>query len=757
MTGLPRFVVAAPASGHGKTTIAVGVMAALVRAGYRVSPGKVGPDYIDPGYHALATGRPGRNLDPWLTAPELVVPLLLHGASTPAPADIAVIEGVMGLFDGRMGANGFASTAQVAALTRSPVVLVVDISAAGRTAAAIVHGLRTFDTDVEVAGVVLNKSGSPRHTEEVRRAVEGLGVPVLGALPRDAGVNVPSRHLGLVPAAERDGSRAALERLAEQTEQFVDLAGLIEIARSAPDLLGTAWAPPVRGPLPTSDRRPGSRPVVAVAGGRSFTFRYTEADELLRAAGCDPVLFDPAVDTALPAGTRGLYLGGGFPEAHAAALAANGSLLADVHEAVSAGVPTIAECAGLLYLTQTLDGHRMVGAVPATAGMHPRLLLRYVSATLPQDGVLGPAGTTVHAHEFHRTRTEPAASAPGAWLVDGSPHGFALDPARTGRVTAHASYLHVHWAGHPEQAYAFADAVLEFAAGATVNGVATGTSSRPAATPVPARSTGSADDAAAAAPDGPNRPDRPRDVGEVVLVGGGPGPQGLITVAGLEAVRRADVVVVDRLAPWGLLDHAGPTTEVVHVGKIPRGDFTPQDRINELLVEHARAGRTVVRLKGGDGFVFGRGGEEWNACVAAGVPVSVVPGVTSAVAAPALAGIPATHRGLTQGVVVVAAHVAPDDPRCTIDWDAVARSGLTVVVLMGVDTLPAVADTLIRHGMDPDTPAATVAEAGMPAQRVVKAPLQALAEHVARAGLRPPAVTVVGPVVDALHPGTVLS
>ena len=202
-TPLPRVVIAAPASGQGKTTIAVGIMAALSRAGHAVAPAKVGPDYIDPGYHALATGRPGRNLDPWLTSEELIVPLLLHGARTPDPADVAVIEGVMGLFDGRIGTGGFASTAHLATLTRSPVILVADISSAARTIAATLHGLRTFDPGVDVVGVILNKAGSVRHAHEVRSSVEAIGLPVLGVLPRDAGVSAPSRHLGLIPAAER--------------------------------------------------------------------------------------------------------------------------------------------------------------------------------------------------------------------------------------------------------------------------------------------------------------------------------------------------------------------------------------------------------------------------------------------------------------------------------------------------------------------------------------------------------------------------
>lgn len=458
---IPRLVIAAAASGQGKTTVAVGVMAALTRAGRIVAGAKVGPDFIDPGYHALATGRPGRNLDPWLQGEDRILPLLVHGAQNPAPSDLTVIEGVMGLFDGRLASDGWASTAHLATLTSSPVVVVVDISSAARTVAAVVHGLRGFDPHVHVAGVILNKAGSPRHADEVRRSVEQLGTPVLGVLPRDAGVSAPSRHLGLVPAAERPEAAAALDRLAEQTAEFIDLGALVEIASAAPDLDASAWTPATSATSATATAMSatGATRRVAVAGGRAFTFRYAETEEQLRALGCEPVTFDPAFDTALPAGTEGIYLGGGFPEVHAAALSTNRRLLADVRNAVLSGVPTVAECAGLLYLSQAVDGHGLVGAVPATAAMHPRLTLRYVTAIAPEDTLLGPAGTRVRGHEFHRTQTTPSRGDRAAWLLDGTPEGWSLDPAATGSPTVHASYLHTHWAGHPELAVRFADAV----------------------------------------------------------------------------------------------------------------------------------------------------------------------------------------------------------------------------------------------------------------------------------------------------------
>ncbi|WP_338751413.1 cobyrinate a,c-diamide synthase [Janibacter alittae] len=452
-TPLPRLLVAAPASGHGKTTIAVGVMAALARRGLAVAPAKVGPDYIDPGYHALATGRPSRTLDPWLVGEGRVAPLLARGATHPHRADIAVIEGVMGLLDGRLGTDGFASSAHVAALTRTPVVLVVDISATSRTVAATVHGLATIDPRLDVVGVVLNKAGTPRHGQEARRAVEAVGVPVRGVLPRDAAMHVPSRHLGLVPAAERSSAAASLDHIATIAEQHIDLNALLPAADAAPDLEVEPWSPEL---VVSSQIRAGaSRPVVAVGGGRAFTFRYPETVELLEAAGARVVEFDPARDESLPEGTCGLYLGGGFPEVHARSLATNRPLVEQIRSAVAAGLPTVAECAGMLYLAEALEGHPMVGAVPARAAMGRRLTLGYREAVSVTDSVLGPGGTRVTGHEFHRTRTTPVAGSPAAWSLDGREEGFALDPAGTGRATLVASYLHTHWAGSPGLAASF--------------------------------------------------------------------------------------------------------------------------------------------------------------------------------------------------------------------------------------------------------------------------------------------------------------
>jgi cobyrinic acid a,c-diamide synthase len=444
---VPRLVIAAPSSGSGKTTVATGLMAAFAARGLAVSPHKVGPDYIDPGYHALATGRVGRNLDAYLCGPELVGPLFLHGARG---CDIAVVEGVMGLYDGAAGEGELASTAHVAKLLRAPVVLVVDASSQSRSVAALVHGFASWDPEVRVGGVILNKVASDRHEELLREALEQAGVPVLGVLRRAAQVDTPSRHLGLVPVAERHAAAVeAVAAMAAQVSDGCDLDALAGLARSAGALSCAAWdaAEVVSSPAH------GSRPRVAVAGGEAFTFSYAEHTELLAAAGAEVVAFDPLRDEELPEDTAGLVIGGGFPEVYAAELSANVRLREAVAALAESGAPVAAECAGLLYLCRELDGLPMCGVLDAGARMTERLTLGYRDAVAVGDSVLAVAGTRMRGHEFHRTVVEPGSGTEPAWGVRGP------RPRVEGFVQrgVHASYLHTHWASEPGVARRFVE------------------------------------------------------------------------------------------------------------------------------------------------------------------------------------------------------------------------------------------------------------------------------------------------------------
>ena len=443
-----RLVVAGTHSGVGKTTVATGLMAAFAARGRAVAGFKVGPDFIDPSYHALATGRPARNLDAFLSGPELIAPLFANGAHG---ADLAVVEGVMGMFDGAGGAGELASTAQVAKLLRAPVLLVVDCGAMARSVAALVHGFASFDPAVDVAGVVLNRVGSQRHDGLLRQALEPLGIPVLGVLRRHVALSTPERHLGLVPAAERRAAaRRTVAELAAAVAEACDLGAVAAVAAAAPPLHAPPWEPAPWEPVTAGPSRQGSRrrpvrPVrLGIASGPAFTFVYQENVELLEANGAELVPVDPTADERLPDGTAGLYLGGGFPETYAAALAANRPMRAAVRGLAAAGGPVVAECGGLLYLARTLDGRPMCGLLEADGRMTDRLTLGYRRASATAPSALAGTGTEVRGHEFHYSRLEPSAGATAAWLLDGGrPEGFVA-----GGV--HASYLHTHWAALSE-------------------------------------------------------------------------------------------------------------------------------------------------------------------------------------------------------------------------------------------------------------------------------------------------------------------
>jgi cobyrinic acid a,c-diamide synthase len=425
-------VVAGTHSGAGKTTVATGLLAALRDAGHRPAAAKVGPDFIDPGYHSLACGRPPRNLDAWLCGIDAIGPLAGRAGGS-GDADVLVVEGVMGLFDGAADGSP-SSTADVARALDAPVVLVVDAAALSSSVAAVVHGFATLDPTVRVGGVILNRVASDGHRQLLLEAMAPLGVPVLGTLRRDDRMVWRDRHLGLVPVAERPAEVAAtLDVLSAAVADGIDLAAVMALARSAPDRrVGAVALPPA-----------GGRTRVAVAAGRAFTFTYTDTLEALTAAGAEVVAFDPLRDPALPEGIDGLVVGGGFPETYAAELAANRPLLADVAERVGNGLTTWAECGGLGWLCTELDGHPMAGAVRAAATMTDRLRLGYRDATTTVESPLGPAGTALRGHEFHYSRVEPGGHALDLRSRFASGHDGHATPSLI------ATYLHHHPGGDP--------------------------------------------------------------------------------------------------------------------------------------------------------------------------------------------------------------------------------------------------------------------------------------------------------------------
>jgi cobyrinic acid a,c-diamide synthase len=441
----PRLVVAGVASGVGKTTVATGMLAALRERGVDAAAAKVGPDFIDPGYHALASGRPSRNLDAWLCGADAIPGLAGRAGDG---HDVLVIEGVMGLFDGANDGTP-SSTADIAALLDAPVVLVVDAAASSASVAAVVRGFRDHDPRVHLAGVICNRVGSDGHELLLREAIEQLGVPVLGCLRRNDALVWRDRHLGLVPVAEHpDAVRASLARLAAAIARDVDLDAVLRLARQAP----RATVPAVSLPAPVGRFR------VAVAGGPAFTFAYQDNLDALVAAGAEILPFDPLHERALPAAIDGLFVGGGFPEVFGGELAANEPMLADAATRIAAGLPTWAECGGLLWLAAELDGEPMVGAVPATARLGERLTLGYRAATTLVPSVLGPAGTTLRGHEFHYSTCEPAGDALSltSRFVDRN-DGFATP-------TLLATYLHHHAGGDPTIVEAFARSCVSRAA-----------------------------------------------------------------------------------------------------------------------------------------------------------------------------------------------------------------------------------------------------------------------------------------------------
>lgn len=439
-------LVAGTQSGVGKTTLTLGLIAAWRRQGITVQPFKVGPDFIDPGHHARVAGRLSHNLDGWMLSREENLRIFHHHAGM---TSLAVVEGVMGLFDGYDGRSEAGSTAQMAKWLGLPVLLMVDARSMARSAAALVHGFATFDPDLTLAGVVFNRVGSPTHLDYLRQALEQAGeVRCFGGLPREAELALPERHLGLVTTEDNPLGTDYLTRLADLLESHLDLDGLL-----------AALPPVARGKISV----PSSLPAdvrLGVARDRAFCFYYPENLEWLARFGAEIVPFSPLEDRDLPE-VHGLYLGGGYPELFARQLSANQAMLRAIRERALAGLPIYAECGGLMYLCREisdLEGqkHTMAGVFPFSVRMLPRLqALGYREVTLTSDGLLGRAGTQARGHEFHYSEiiSEPA-DLPRLYQLTARRGGKSR---REGYIVNQvlASYVHLHFGSNPELARHF--------------------------------------------------------------------------------------------------------------------------------------------------------------------------------------------------------------------------------------------------------------------------------------------------------------
>lgn len=444
MTAVPRVLVSAPSSGHGKTAITVGLLAACAARGLAPAPFKVGPDHTDAAYLGLAAGRPGRNLDPRLVGPHQIAPLFAHGATG---ADVAIVEGTMGLFDSLAGRPEADSTAAVAGALRTPVVLVIDVAAMGQSVAALVHGFRVYDEMLWLGGVILNRVASDRHEELLRDALDDIGVPVFGALRRrDLPSALPSRKHGVVPAMHSSTEAVrGVRRLGEAIAGTVDIDRLLALARSAPRLSTEAWSPATAvGVEPAAAGATTTpRPIVALAGTPSLAYAYPETAELLTAAGAEVVTVDPLRDEKLPAGVDALVIGGALPESYAEELSANRRLCIAVAELARTGKPVLAEGAGLLWLSREFDGRPMCGVLDTIGKSMDRTVVGYREATAGGESVVTVPGERVVGYKQHRGVLNPRSGQLPAWTWgDGVPEGFVWQ-----RV--HASQLILHWAGAP--------------------------------------------------------------------------------------------------------------------------------------------------------------------------------------------------------------------------------------------------------------------------------------------------------------------
>jgi cobyrinic acid a,c-diamide synthase len=423
-------IIAGERSGVGKTTVTLALLAALKQQKATIQSFKVGPDYIDPMFHQSVTGRPCRNLDPRLTSEAYVQHCFATHSQT---TDFAVIEGVMGLFDGAADQPGFASTAHIARLLDLPILLVLDCARMSHSIAALLHGYLTFDPALKFAGVVLNQVGSDRHLEILKTAIAPLQIPILGVLRREDAIQIPDRHLGLVPTDEMEGLTELFDRLAQLGQTCFDWQNLREhlTVKARNSEIQTIPVPKIR---------------IAIAQDAAFNFYYADNLDLLKQRGAELIPWSPLQDDGLPDTIQGLYLGGGFPEMFAATLSENLAARNSIKSAIAAGLPTYAECGGLMYLCESLvnfsgESFPMVGSLPTTTIMGSRLTLGYRQGIALQDTPLVKRGDRVQGHEFHKSQL---AIVPQPALFDLGTHleGWCLP-------NLHASYVHLHWGATP--------------------------------------------------------------------------------------------------------------------------------------------------------------------------------------------------------------------------------------------------------------------------------------------------------------------
>ena len=483
---MKRIVIAAPHSGSGKTTLTLGIMDAMKRRGLRVAPFKVGPDFIDPGYHRLVTGTPSVNLDGWMCGLDFVRASFAHYV---AGADIAVIEGVMGLFDGIDGVSEAGSSAEIAKALGAPVLLVVDARSQARSAAALVHGFASFDPGVRIAGVIFNNVASANHEKILREALAAGSpeIPLIGCLPRDPELAIPSRHLGLTTAEENPLSGAFLQHLGEVIDRHLDLDAILGLAGSTGVLpnLEHESGPRVKtsgaSSLTRSSRQQcrsyeggaaesrsldaavpdANRVRIAVARDAAFCFVYEDNLRLLRERGAELCSFSPLADGALPDGISGIYLPGGYPELFAETLAGNGSLMASIRDRIEDGMPVYAECGGFIYLTRGVAGpeatHPLVGIFPVQTRMLPRRkALGYREVELLGESIIGAKGMLARGHEFHYSEMgEMPGEVERLYKVFRKGLPLGLEGYRYRNCLA--SYIHLHFGGSPEIAGGFVE------------------------------------------------------------------------------------------------------------------------------------------------------------------------------------------------------------------------------------------------------------------------------------------------------------